>query len=140
MKERGSERISMIYQLFILHGFQHSEMRKPMNEGTATNRPVIMEQNDHHDVSQAAHLPVPPGKQASPEDELVGQCSGEIPADEVAAMRELAIAARKQMQKKGTPLLLVVKYHRKTGRIRTPRETSDSGESMIPRSNIYSLS
>jgi hypothetical protein len=71
---------------------------------------------------------LPSWMQLHPENKLeLRQCRQEMSAAQVAAMRDLAIAASEQVQT--IPRPPIQKYHRKTGRIRIPREHSDSGRS-----------
>lgn len=63
----------------------------------------------------------------------------EIPQNDIEAMRELALAASRQLKRPGT-LSHTTKYHRKTGQIRTPRETSDFGTKRVfPDTTLFAL-
>lgn len=118
--------------------FQSHYLASAMAEGIVTSHPVKMEVNIKEEVDETANLPLPPRKPSLIENEaLVRPCKEEISQDEIAAMRELAIAASEQMQMQiqmemekacYTP---IHKFHPKTGRIRTPRENSDSGEFLL---------
>jgi hypothetical protein len=67
--------------------------------------------------------------QLYPENKLkMRPCKQEMSAAQVAAMRDLAIAASEQAQT--IPRPPIYKHHRKTGKIRIPREHSDSGRWM----------
>lgn len=67
-----------------------------------------------------------PESDSSSNNKQASKYAEEIPQNEIEAMRELALAASLQLKRPGAPSR-TTEYHRKTGQIRTPRETSDSG-------------
>lgn len=98
-----------------------------MIEDMATPDLVTMEDSIKEEVHEVVHLPAPWEKPSVPDTKsLVSASKEDISHDEMVAMRELAIAASEQVKRAyDTP---THKFHPRTGRIRTPRETSDSGE------------
>jgi hypothetical protein len=115
----------MAYQFPSLIISNASNPASAMSEGIASPNPATMEQNLETQVDEKASLSVPSGAQPCLENELLRKCK-DVPGDDAAAIRELAIAASVRMQK--IACSPAHKYHRKTGRIRTPRDNSGSGE------------
>jgi hypothetical protein len=85
-----------------------------------------MEEDMEDDSTQLSDSSELPESDSSSNNKQASKCAKEIPQNEIEAMRELALAATLQLKRPRT-LSHTTKYHRKTGQIRTPRETSDSG-------------
>jgi hypothetical protein len=77
------------------------------------------------DVDEVTQLSSSSQQESSPRQESTARYGKEVPKDDIEAMTDLAIAASEQVQKK-LPSHPTQKYHPNTGKIRAPREYSDS--------------
>ena len=77
------------------------------------------------DADEMAQLPSSSQQESSPKQASTARYGKQVPTDDIEAMTELAIAASERVQKKLSPRP-AQKYHPNTGKIRSPREYSDS--------------